>query len=533
MKKNLLILIASLFLCGSIFGQYESHWPEINAHQFNHPSSHFDIFAAVSIDDNMIMPEDNYLAYEVAFFVGDELRGKSFLNYYDGDAYPMTDFAPIHLYEGEEGSNASVVSCRLFDHENQHEYTIFTSEPTIMTGVDYSDWDNPVMIHFSTPTFPKPISGYGNTMTAGNYFLIASPIGEVSPTDVINMVDGAYDLYYFDQAQELEWINYKGTSGNYNLEVGKGYLYANSETLDLTFRGFPYEGTGVVTLSKNLGNNTQGNLEGWNLVGNPFAETAYIVDGRPFYVMNADGNELMTATNTSIEAMEGIFVEAASDGETMEFAPGSSKATFNRVILDLSKGNGNVIDRAIVRFGNGSVLHKFQISESNTKIYLPQNGENYAVLNVSEDGQTPVNFKASENGDYSLVVTPENVDIEYLHLIDNITGADVDLLVDPKYSFKASTDDIASRFTLRFRNGCVNVNETFCPIIFRQNGDLSISGIQGESEIQIVDMLGRVISTESVNISGDVVRHINTTPGVYVVRLINNNNIYTQKIVVE
>ena len=73
----------------------------------------------------------------------------------------------------------------------------------------------------------------------------------------------------------------------------------------------------------------------------------------------------------------------------------------------------------------------------------------------------------------------------------------------------------------------------FSTLTYRMDGTLSINGVQGESEIQVVDMLGRVVSSENVNINGDIVRQINTTPGVYVVRLINNNNIYTQQIVVE
>ena len=232
--------------------------------------------------------------------------------------------------------------------------------------------------------------------------------------------------------------------------------------------------------------------------------------------------------------MEGIFVMANSDEEHMTFTPGSSKASSNMVSVDLCRENGNVIDRVIVRFGNGDLLPKFQINENNTKIYVPQNGENYAILNANDEGQMPIHFMPAENGNYSFVVTPENVEMEYLHLIDNLTGADVDLLTNPKYTFSANTTDYASRFVLRFRaNNSVDINETFCPMTYRQDGTLVINGIQGESELVLIDMLGRVVSTESLNITDGMIRNINTTPGVYVVRLINNNNTYTQKIVVE
>jgi hypothetical protein len=40
--------------------------------------------------------------------------------------------------------------------------------------------------------------------------------------------------------------------------------------------------------------------------------------------------------------------------------------------------------------------------------------------------------------------------LDYLHLIDNLTGADVDLLQMPEYTFTAKTTDYASRFRLVF-----------------------------------------------------------------------------------
>ena len=39
-----------------------------------------------------------------------------------------------------------------------------------------------------------------------------------------------------------------------------------------------------------------------------------------------------------------------------------------------------------------------------------------------------VNFKAEENGTYTISVDVDNVEMDYLHLIDNLTGDDIDLL---------------------------------------------------------------------------------------------------------
>ena len=67
-----------------------------------------------------------------------------------------------------------------------------------------------------------------------------------------------------------------------------------------------------------------------------------------------------------------------------------------------------------------------------------------------------------ENGTYTLSVDPKGVELDYLHLIDNLTGEDVDLLAPVSaseseaiqepvaYTFTAKTTDYASRFKLVF-----------------------------------------------------------------------------------
>ena len=37
-------------------------------------------------------------------------------------------------------------------------------------------------------------------------------------------------------------------------------------------------------------------------------------------------------------------------------------------------------------------------------------------------------FNQNEDGTYTITVSPEGVEMAYLHLIDNMTGADIDLL---------------------------------------------------------------------------------------------------------
>ena len=319
-----------------------------------------------------------------------------------------------------------------------------------------------IYMHYKvTETYTLEINGYTSQTTG--WHLIASPLnGEIEVDDVEHMQDNTFDLYCFNQAADEEWENWKadGTDHyHFTLESGKGYLYANSGNVTINFVGTPYSGNGEVTLTKN--NNAD--LPGWNLVGNPFADTAYI--DRPFYVMNA-GAEIIVASAVSrnyIEPMEGIFVVANTDGETLTFsttAPSKGrgqKPESEQIVIELSaltsQLSPSIVDRVIVRFDDGPQLPKFQLDPSHAKVYIPQDGKDYAVVNANGMGELPVHFKAKENGEYTLTVSaPLTSHLSSLHLIDNLTGAEVDLLATPSYTFNARNNDQVSRFKLVFAN---------------------------------------------------------------------------------
>lgn len=192
----------------------------------------------------------------------------------------------------------------------------------------------------------------------------------------------------------------------------------------------------------------------WNLVGNPFACNATTnIDN--FYVI--DGTELVPASGT-MAPLQGIFVMSTDSGQSVTFTPGTSSKAVPTLNISLSKADSRdagLIDLARIRFDEGEGLEKFMLNPSHTKIYIPQDGKDYAVVNMGGNGvQTvttmDVNFKATEDGQYTLTIDTEEVNFSYLHLIDKMTGADVDLLTNPNYTFTAKTTDDERRFKLVF-----------------------------------------------------------------------------------
>lgn len=404
------------------------------------------------------------------------------------------------------------------------------------------------------------ITGYGEGN--GGWNLIASPIGSVVATDVVNLVASTtpedptnFDLYRFNEAADLEWENWKaeGTDNyHFNLEPGRGYLYANAANVTLVFAGTPYSGDGIVTLQKTEG----AELSGWNLVGNPFNANATL--SQPYYRMNADGTALNTSTeSTAVAAMEGVFVQADTDGQTVTFTPQTRGGEHTAIALAnimVIGDNGTVIDNAIIRFDGGQTLEKFSMRQGSTRIYLPQDGKEYAIASVGRDvarrvsAEIPVNFKAEKNGSYTLSFSSQEVSFSYLHLIDNLTGNDIDLLPSqnliageasfresgtqslvPTYTFQAKTTDYASRFKLVFavNDGPSTGSGTFA----YYDGSEWVIGNEGRATIQVVDAMGRVLRSETIN--GNV--KINTnglSAGVYLLRLINGESVSVQKVVV-
>ena len=380
----------------------------------------------------------------------------------------------------------------------------------------------------ATETHTLTVNAYTNDNTKDGYNLIASPVN-VDPATVAGMTTGDFDLYSFDESQADEWRNYEATA--FTLVPGKGYLYAKkatteNQTYSFELTGIPYNNEPII-----LSKSESGDFPGWNLVGNPFGETAVLSDNRDFYVMNSDGSDFIQGSG-AIAPMQGIFVIAEEDDEELEITPAGGTAIGptedSKLVLNLTKGRG-IIDRAVVRFGEGRTLPKFMLNADNTKLYITEGNQDYAVVRSNNAGEMPVSFKAAENGNYTLSIEAENVEASYLHLIDNMTGADINLLATPSYSFEARTTDYANRFRLEFNTNGVEENNATANFAYFNGSSWTVNNM-GEATLQVVDMMGRVISTESV--SGNTEVNLNQAAGVYMLRLVTGNDVKVQKVVV-
>ena len=374
---------------------------------------------------------------------------------------------------------------------------------------------------------------WGDNTSGWNF--IATPITAVTINNTAhtNLIGGTaeYDLYSFNQSAAVnQWQNYKQNHFT-TLENGTGYLYARNADIDVLFMGELAIPSGEINLAYD--ETAELDMKGWNLVGNPFPCNASV--DQSFYVV--DGRTIKASTAAAVAPCSGVMVRATAATRTVKFtkAPeasvmASAKSNINMTLTNANERSTETLDNAIISFNEGSELGKFYFGTQNANIYIPQDGNDYAIVSAEAQGEMPVNFKANQDGQYTISVNVEDVEMNYLHLIDNMTGADIDLKATPSYTFNATVNDYASRFRLVFSaNGIEETVSDDQPFAFIGNGQIFISN-EGEATLQMIDITGRMVSSETI--SGSCSKNVNVANGIYMLRLVNGENVKTQKIVV-
>ena len=479
-------------------------------------------------------PSDPYI------FFGDEdeywsnaANWEGFVKPYNANHSVLIDGICL-LDEDATVSSLTVVEGKSLTIPDERILTVSNNlENTITTGLVIEEGGQLVHANAGTQaTVRKDIEAYTNNNNG--WYLIASPlVDNTAVTAVDNMLSNNYDLYYYDEPTHY-WMNQEFVENNFTeLENGKGYLYANDEEVILEFAGELQDGSAMVNVPLSYTANIP--LSGFNLVGNPFAHnvTSYasenVADG--CYLTNETMDDLMVDEineENPLKPGAGFFVKATGEAASVTFNPGRGTTTTpsSSIRVEVSQ-NGKLIDRLIVK-REGEPLEKLSLNETRTKLFATQDHQEIAIV-PCEGNEQPVSFKAAKEGNYTINVNAVGMEFLYLHLIDNLTGEDVDLLAEPNYSFEARTSDYASRFLLRFilREGDIAETETFAYFF----NDKLIIANEGKATLQMVDLLGHILSSEQIN--GNCEKQINAAPGVYMLRLINGSNMKVQKVVVK
>lgn len=300
----------------------------------------------------------------------------------------------------------------------------------------------------------KEIVGYGNSEDGG-WYTVATPLKNgmsVTPWTI-----GNYDLYSYNEPTHY-WRNQKNGNNNFTrMENGQGYLYANAANQTLSFTGQAKSSTTECT--RPITNSASAGLaRGFNLLGNPFTSNLEISDLRingntvSAYYKVSNGNAIVAYTdadNEPIYPMEGFFVQG--EAGTVSFNASTRDNAVNSYVKLVIYEGERTLDQAYLKTNDGKGMPKLRLEAAMAELYFRDNSDDFAIL-VSQEGveEYPLCFKSKRDGTFTITSDLLNMECDYLHLLDHLTGNDIDLLETPSYTFEASATDNVSRFKLVF-----------------------------------------------------------------------------------
>lgn len=307
---------------------------------------------------------------------------------------------------------------------------------------------------------------YAHDGASTGWYTIASPMNGMSITGS-DFVIPVYDLYRFNETNLTgeEWENYKANHQNFTtFEKGRGYLYANSNDFVPSFIGILNAST--VTYPLTCTNRPNDPLSGFNLIGNPFPHEIYKGAGGAidnvnlasgYYTLNDEGSWQVHSFDDAIEPGQGILVKAtaptvltiAKSNEEAYAESDDAKKGAGRLSISITGDVGQ--DRAYLYFGKGIDLNKVEdFIQATPNLAIRTENGNFAIAHCDKKRDTvELVFTTPGRGSFTMDVNVAAGDFEYLHLIDSSTGAEIDLLATPSYTFEASANNIY-RFRLMF-----------------------------------------------------------------------------------
>ena len=362
---------------------------------------------------------------------------------------------------------------------------------------------------------------------------IASP---VKNADIENFIPQSsdYDLYKYNGSNDnKEWVNHKGSQFESTFQQGTGYLASYENETTATFKGILCNDSDYKFI---LSYENSKDLANFHLLGNPFSfdmnweniHSNNIANGYAF--IKADGG-YEYATSGIIKAGDGFFVKTISTNPSLTYNTKQRNDDDGRYInMTVSSNSGS--DNLIICINNEvnegfTKLNNFNKSIAN--VYVSENGKRYGIYNCNEDTkEVNVNFEAKEMGIYTIHIENEG-EFEDIILVDKITGNETDMLHND-YTFTATAQESNNRFVVRFVKGD-GLNDNYCDINFvYQSGSELI--INGEGYLQIIDLMGRVIYNNEVANDNNRIDISRFNKATYIIRMINEECVKTQKVMI-
>lgn len=395
----------------------------------------------------------------------------------------------------------------------------------------------------------------------------------------INFKREGNNHWHEDNTDQISYHAFVGATENQNeknLVVGKGYLFAvgSEEGTLMQSHGTLNGGTEDTEITFDVTRQGE-NCTGYNFLGNPYpsyldfnkftenTDNAAILGGEGYleymtlnegrtayvyYVKGSSANSHESIAPRYIHAHQGFIINAASEGTitfnedmrtnagTETYRKDNDTIAYPLVNLFATDSNGKQ-EIAVIELGRpeaGGAIKMRDMHFANCVMYAHYEDENYAIA-FTKEGETSVSvrFETVNDDNFTLTWETRNGTFEYLHLIDNLMGADIDMLTCNNYKFNGKVSDYSSRFKLVFEYTGIEENEDEIAqdnFAFMMNDNLVVTG---EGYLELIDLNGRTLYETRLTDAQTTVGLPDVAKGLYLMRLTNNKKVNTQKIVIK
>lgn len=262
---------------------------------------------------------------------------------------------------------------------------------------------------------------------------------------------------------------------------------------------------------------------------NPYGAPRYIAPHQGFMIQLACESDDTTAVFTP--DMRDIY----GDGGHFRDAEQPAYPLVNLFATDAT-GNRDMTTVELGRPDQGGALMMRDLRLATCHVWCRYEDRDWAIAFTKPGmAEVPIRFEAYENGEYTMTWNTQNGNFSYLHLIDNMTGVDVDCLTEREYRFVASTSDYRSRFRLLFGYTGIDDHQTegdqqVTNFAFQSGDELVVNG---EGTLQMFDVTGRKVMSKEIQGMQTATALPDVSVGVYLLRLDTVNGTKVQKIVIK
>ena len=318
---------------------------------------------------------------------------------------------------------------------------------------------------------------------------------------------------------------------------GRGYLASYETASTVEFAGVLSNETSYTFNEVNTFNE-EDHFANFYLLGNPFSfnmdwenvTAEGLANG--YAVVTFDGG-YKYAVDGEINVGDGFFVKVTGAEPSLSYykeqdngmgmrSRRADKKNYLNLVASSKTGSDNVIMNFTDNDEEGFAKLE-NINKDIAEIYVKGEGRRYGILNYENDvEEIELYFDAKRMGEYTISAVTEG-EFQSVILVDRQTGIETDLTAG-SYKFQSTSIDNPDRFVIKLNNGVTNDNFVY------QSGDELIVNAKGI--VQIIDVMGRIAYSSDIVNDNHRINISTFNNAAYVVRVMNSNEVKTQKIVI-